>query len=100
MEYPKEFENLLNSTNETFIGVGNPNAKILIIACEPSIPEENHCQIEREILNNKLQWQAILSNPQKMNEWIHSYTLENNPCKDLGCGIPNYNPYYPLYIQL
>ena len=99
MENAKEFENLLNSTNETLIGVGNPNAKILIIACEPSIPEENHCQIEREILNNKLQWQTILSNPQKMDEWIHSYTLENNPCKDLGCGIPNYNPYYPYYRQ-
>lgn len=31
MEYAKEFENLLNSTNETFIGVGNPNAKILLL---------------------------------------------------------------------
>ena len=34
-----------------------------------------------------------------MDEWIRSYTLENNPCKDLGCGIPNYNPYYPYYRQ-
>ena len=97
MEYPKEFVDLLRATQETMIGVGNPNAKILIIACEPSIDNDN--QTEREIRKNKEQWSTILNDPRLMDEWVLSHNPAVNPCKDLEYGHPNYNPFYPYHMQ-
>lgn len=57
MEYSKEFRNLLYSADKhTFIGAGNPNAKILFVANEMAIPDEKGPQYEREILNNRQNW--------------------------------------------
>ena len=65
MEYPKEFENLINATKENLIGWGNPNAKILIVGKESAIPvgddEIGDVQYCREILNNKKAWIANLN---------------------------------------
>ena len=97
MEYLNEFENLVTTSQETMIGLGNPNAKVLIIACEPSIPESNNDQIEREIRQNKNQWLSILKYPEKMDEWLSSYNPNVNPCIDLECHYPNYNPFFPYY---
>lgn len=99
MEYPKEFENLLKTTQETMIGVGNPNSKILIIACEPSIPEQDINGIEREIKKNKLLWQRNIDAPTQMDEWLLSYNQDINPCKGLEYGCPNYNPFFPYHGQ-
>lgn len=97
MEYPKEFESLINTTQETMIGVGNPNAKILIIACEASIDNDN--QTEREIRKNKKQWSTILNHQKLMDEWILTHNPAINPCKDLEYGFPNYNPFFPYHGQ-
>lgn len=97
MEYPKEFVDLLRTTQETMIGIGNPNAKILIIACEPSI--DNYNQTEREIRRNKEQWSTILNHPKLMDEWMLSYNPTINPCKGLEYGFPNYNPFFPYHGQ-
>lgn len=99
MEYPKEFESLLNSTQETMIGLGNPNAKILIIACEPSIPEDDLNGIEREIKKNKSLWLKNIKNPKLMDEWLRSFDQDFNPCKGFEYGYPNYNPLFPYYGQ-
>ena len=65
------------------IGVGNPNAKILIIACEPSIPENDINGIEREIKKNTLLWLKNIEAPTQMDEWLRSYAQDINPCKGL-----------------
>ena len=98
MEYPKDFLDLTRSTEERLIGWGNPNAKILIIACEPSIPETKVTQIEHEIRKNKILWQRNTKESVQMDEWLHSFDPNKNPCKDL-VDIPNYNPFYPYYGQ-
>ena len=98
MKYPKEFENLINTTKENLIGWGNPNAKILIIACEPSLPKENVAQIEHEIEKNKIMWQMNIECQTQLDEWLHSFKLEEHPCKELS-GCSNYNPIYPYYGQ-
>lgn len=99
MDYPKEFESLLYSTQETMIGLGNPNAKILIIACEPSIPEDDLNGIEREIKKNKSLWLKNIKNPKLMDEWLSSFDQESNPCKGFEYDYPNYNPIFPYYGQ-
>lgn len=50
------FQQLLGETQEKYIGVGNPNAKILIISNEPGINPENRVQHETEVEHNKLHW--------------------------------------------
>ena len=66
MEYPKEFESLINEVKNNyvgeFIGVGNPASNILIIGKEPAIPEEKKEQRQQEIINNYKQWEVNLLN--------------------------------------
>lgn len=64
--YPKSFVELVNEVNDKknqfygqYIGVGNPNAKILIIGKESAIDltkEEKKRQYEREVVNNYMNW--------------------------------------------
>ena len=66
MEYPKEFESLINETKNNyvgeFIGVGNPASNILIVGKEPAIPKEKKEQRLQEIVNNYKQWEVNLRN--------------------------------------
>ena len=64
--YPKSFVELVDEVNDKknqfysqYIGVGNPNAKILIIGKESAIDltkEEKKRQYEREVVNNYMNW--------------------------------------------
>lgn len=64
MEYPKEFESLINAEKSNyvgeFIGVGNPASNILIIGKEPAIPKEKEEQRQLEVENNYKQWETNL----------------------------------------
>ena len=105
MEYSKEFIDLLNTTNENLIGWGNPNAKILIIGCEPITPSQN---LLREITYNRKQWLKNSENLPLLQKWLESlgqYPEDNsdyNPCRDkddLVCGLPYYNPRFQLNAE-
>lgn len=63
MKYSKEFKALIDSTNEDYIGHGNPNAKILFIGQEPAIDKKNNAaQYAHEIADNAEQWHNIVAN--------------------------------------
>lgn len=99
MRYSKDFIDLLSMKSEDcLVGCGNPNSNILIIACEPSIPKDDVNQIEREIKKNKILWQRIIKEHVQMDEWLHTFDPNKNPCEDL-VDIPNYNPFHPYYGQ-
>lgn len=101
MECPKEFENLLKSTDEKLIGMGNPSAKIMIVGKESAIPvgkdDAGDLQYCKEILNNKIMWESNLRSDISQDSII--------PCQfdDIG-NILNfreetYNPLYPYKGQ-
>ena len=100
MRYPKEFENLIETTQENLIGWGNPNAKILIIGCEPAIRIDNLEQNKREIVMNRKQW--IINNQHLLllKQWIKDKDPQNNPCKSFEYGYLNYNPRHPYCYQI
>ena len=98
MEYSKEFIDLLNTTSENLIGWGNPNAKILIIGCEPITPSQN---LLREITYNRKQWLKNSENLPLLQKWLENPegNSDYNPCRDeddLVCGLPYYNPRFQL----
>lgn len=67
-----------------YLGTGNPNAKILIVGKETSIPSEPNEQQTREISNNFSDWKRIISNGEYQTEkWNGS----------------NYSPLYPYKGQ-
>lgn len=53
------FTRLLENTSEEYIGVGNPDAKILIIANEPGIDKDNKEQYDNEVACNHEMWNAV-----------------------------------------
>ena len=66
------FARLLKNTSEEYIGVGNPDAKILIIANEPGIDKDNKEQSNKEVACNHEMWQTI-------NDGNFKNKTENNP---------------------
>jgi len=92
MEYPKEFESLINEAKNNyageFIGVGNPASNILIIGKEPAIPEEKKEQRQQEIINNYEQWEVNLRNGVGVDKVLSM--------DELGY---EYNPLYPYKGQ-
>lgn len=74
------FARLLENTSEEYIGVGNPDAKILIIANEPGIADEE--QSNKEVACNRKMWQAV--------------DKGDFPAKDNA----EYNPRFPFRGQL
>lgn len=72
MRYSKDFNDLLSvESEECLVGWGNPNSKILIIACEPSIQKDDGDQIDREIKKTR-----FCGKESKMNmlKWMNGYT--------------------------
>lgn len=101
MEYSKEFKALLNDSNwnqlepyQKYIGVGNPNAKILIVGKECALDTVNQFfEYDETVLQNFDDWCANVNKGigfEDIKDW-----LGNN--KDI---YPNYNPLYPFYKQL
>ena len=57
MDYPESFERLIGNSGYDYIGNGNPNAKILIIAKEPAIDMESGKDMYgHDILGNRGLW--------------------------------------------
>ena len=95
MEYPKEFVNLVNSTTENLIGWGNPNAKILIVGKESAIDEKNIPQRNKEIVENRKQWEFNYHNNVDFNDVIELKFDES----DKYYIEKYYNPLYPYKGQ-
>lgn len=92
MTYSKEFENLVYSDQRDFIGVGNPNAKILIVGKEPAIEKENNKQKNLEIDDNVKQWRYNIKHNVDLSEVA---TLQFDE-SDINY---KYNPLYPYKGQ-
>lgn len=101
MEYPKEFKKLLNSTNESLIGWGNPNANILIIGKESAIPKDTDVQgkeqYKREIKTNHEKWIVNKDTCLSQEDVVPIQFFEDS---DLIKNIEDYNPLYPYKGQL
>jgi len=105
MIYPKEFENLVNSTPEelnkwgNLIGWGNPNAHILIIGKESAIPKDDEGmqglkQYIREIASNSTQWKNNLCNNITQDRVV---SIQFKGVEDIDS---IYNPIYPYKGQI
>lgn len=90
MEYPKEFENLINKGNyeDEIIGIGNPSSSILFVGKEPAIPKEREQQRQLEIKENYAQWKANVDNNVGIDNVL--------PQSDLNY---KYNPLFPYRGQ-
>ncbi len=106
MEYPLSFKNLIdkleNTENENLrlIGVGNPNADILIIGKEPAINldpnDKNHkyepYRYDWEVTKNLTDWGNNLEHniqPKEIQNWLNSKDVE----------YEKYNPLFPYNGQ-
>lgn len=89
MEYTNDFKDLVKQYHPAYIGMGNPNAKILIIGKETAskLGSEQH---HREIELNSKQWKYNIDNsvqPVDVQNWLPE--------------LPGtYNPLYPYKGQL
>ena len=90
--YSKEFENLVYSDQRDFIGVGNPNAKILIVGKEPAIEEDNVKQKDLEIKENGNQWRYNIKHNVDLSE-VASLQFDESDINYI------YNPLYPYKGQ-
>lgn len=96
MNYSEEFKSLVASTNENYIGHGNPNAKILFIgqegASDPevAIEEDGRNDYKRSIESNREDWSR------NIQEGIGYEALS------MACApetLKNYNPLFPYKGQ-
>lgn len=100
--YPKSFIDLVNEVNKKknqsdvqYIGVGNPNAKILIIGKESAIntkEEEGKKQYKKEFLKNAESWLENIKN----NRDLFDADKDEQWKKDINAPI---NPMYPYRGQ-
>ena len=91
--YTSQFKEVLNQCkqNELFLGLGNPNAKILIIGKEAAIDKEKAPRhYEVEVKNNVKDWEQNSVNNKQLNE-VLSWFTETSEQK--------YNPLYPYKGQ-
>ena len=96
MKYTKEFKALIDSTTESYIGHGNPNAKILFMgqegASDPdaSIDEDGRNDYRRSIEANHEDWS---------NNIQEGIGYDNLPECCTPDTLKNYNPLYPYKGQ-
>src|SRR6056297_781047 len=92
MEYPESFEKLIEeSENGTFIGLGNPNAPILVVGKEVSTNLDSSDPLEKQnwvsYSKNRADWKSNIRNKKsqdEIKEWIFDLELppekvDNNP---------------------
>lgn len=93
IKYTLQFKEALNlcKQNKLFLGLGNPNAKILIIGKEAAIDKEkNPGHYEMEVENNVKDWEHNCDNNKQLDE-VLSWFAETTEQK--------YNPLYPYKGQ-
>lgn len=70
INYTSQFKEVLNQCkqNELFLGLGNPNAKILIIGKEAAIDKENNLKYcELKVEKNLKDWGHNCDNNKQLN---------------------------------
>ncbi len=99
MEYSKEFRELLEIAekfNQTYVGHGNPNAKILIIANEPAADINTDFGkelIDRDLNRNRTRWDENISKEQDQD------SLEECFNNDDTVDWNRFNPLWPFKGQ-
>ena len=99
MEYSKEFRELLEIAekfNQTYVGHGNPNAKILIIANEPAADINTDFGkelIDRDLNRNRTRWDENISKEQDQD------SLEECFNNDDTVDWNKFNPLWPFKGQ-
>lgn len=94
MEYNRQFKDLVNDERweNQYIGVGNPNAKILIVGKECAIdPKEQSVLYDRTFLQNWKDWHNNINNDiyfDSILEWQNDEEI-----------FIKYNPLWPFYKQ-
>lgn len=96
MKYSEEFKALIGSTNENYIGHGNPNAKILFLGQEgasnpeAAIEEDSRNDYLRSIKANREDWNCNIQKSIGYNNLTESCTPDT---------LVNYNPLFPYKGQ-
>lgn len=94
MDYSKEFKDFLDIADhcgQTYVGHGNPNANILIVANEPGTV--NSEIIEKDLNSNLSLWRSNINTTQSMDDLPEMFD-ENNYLD-----WPKFNPLWPYLGQ-
>jgi hypothetical protein len=81
--YTSQFKEVLNQCkqNELFLGLGNPNAKILILGKEAAIDKEkNPRHYEVEVKNNVKDWEKNSVNNKQLDEVLSWLVFSESNC--------------------
>ena len=96
--WPISFKQLLTATKE-YVGCGNPNASILIIASEPAIDLKEEPITEREKREKERHKWEIIENNEKWDKWLEEGVAETIVHDGVIDDISKFSPKFP-YIQL
>jgi hypothetical protein len=96
--WPISFKQLLKATNE-YVGCGNPNASILIIASEPAIDLKKEPKTEREKREKERHRWEIIENNKKWHDWLKEGVAETIVHDGVIDDISKFSPRFPYKGQ-
>ncbi|NCC55852.1 MAG: hypothetical protein EOM11_10325 [Erysipelotrichia bacterium] len=87
-------DNQYDSKKYPYIGMGNPDSKVLFVGAEKGFDPEESSVINKHELNlNYIHWQDILLNHNNLNDHLH-------PRLKLREGLTGFNPFSPLSLDV
>lgn len=100
-DFPISFKQLLTATKEgnEYIGCGNPNASILIIASEPAIDLKKEPKTEREKREEERHRREIIENNEKWHKWLNEGVAETIVHDGVIDDISKFSPRFPYKGQ-
>lgn len=96
--WPISFKQLLTATNE-YVGCGNPNASILIIASEPAIDLKKEPKTEREKREEERHRWEIIENNKRWLKWLNEGVAETIVHDGVIYDISKFSPRFPYKGQ-
>ena len=96
--WPISFKQLLTATKE-YVGCGNPNASILIIASEPAIDLKEEPKTEREKREKERHSWEIIGNNEKWHKWLNEGVAETIVHDGVIYDISKFSPRFPYKGQ-
>ena len=96
--WPISFKQLLTATKE-YVGCGNPNASILIIASEPAIDLKEDPKTEREKREKERHKWEIIENNEKWHKWLEEGVAETIVHDGVIDDISRFSPRFPYKGQ-
>ena len=96
--WPISFKQLLKATKE-YVGCGNPNASILIIASEPAIDLKEEPKTEREKREKERHKWEIIANNKKWHKWLNEGVAETIVHDGVIDDISKFSPRFPYKGQ-